>query len=223
MTGLYGLQKYTDLGQQSPKMKRERKKFAFSNFQWVVNDDKLGRLARSSQPNYLGMDQIHTVRPIDVTFLKHNRIRCVISANQLERATKAIEHYSSQGGATLVYCGAGQGRTGTFTAGWAMLAFMRKQKVTDIDGMCNLDFLGDNFGVEKSEQVNAIRSAVGLNPTPIQNIAQFSSTPGFSSFPPPGFMNMGSGSSGPSGLGLPDDDNFGIPSYANFGSGRSRD
>lgn len=156
------------------------KSCAFDRFQWVLE----GKLARSSQPNYGGRDQVHTVGQQDVTFLQLMKIKCVISANEHEMNDagrnalsgakiafhrfrvpdfgvptaddfKAVANLIDQHPATLIYCGYGQGRTGTYVAGWAKLKHRPLVK-----GLDNPKFLEDRFGVEKPGQCQAIKSLV---------------------------------------------------------------
>ncbi|TQV66304.1 hypothetical protein FKG94_27310 [Exilibacterium tricleocarpae] len=96
---------------------------------------------------------------------------------QLQKAANVIELFSRRG-ATLVYCGFGQGRTGSFIAAWAMLRYM-KSLAGDIDEMCRESFLKSNFGVENLKQTNAVREAAGL-----PALTGTGPTPG--SLPPPG-------------------------------------
>ena len=227
----------------------------FKRFQTILP----GKLVRSTQPNYNGYDQEHTLTETDVKELKRRKIGCVISANncrmkkeakdllgkagiaffhfkvvdmqpptknQLIKASSVIELFGRRG-ATLVYCGYGQGRTGTVVAAWAMTRYMKGcgASNTDIDKMCSLPFLKHNFGVEKESQVHAIREAVGLPkitaPAPIApkvkgaaGVSGLLLPPGLSK---PAFANFGSA---PSGVSLPII-TPGPAAFANFGSAPS--
>ena len=80
---------------------------------------------------------------------------------QLRTVADLIEHNRTRPqdpGATLIYCGAGQGRTGTYVAGWAMLKYL--DNVLDKKSMLNLNFLSRQFGVERSEQALAVKAVV---------------------------------------------------------------
>ena len=69
-------------------------------------------------------------------------------------------------GATLVYCGAGQGRTGTYVAGWVMLKYMANRPYSE--GNYTFSFLKDQFGVEREAQAKSISQLVGK---PFPNVA----------------------------------------------------
>ena len=133
---------------------------------------------------------------------------------QLQEVANRIEGYRTRKdnpGATLVYCGYGQGRTGTYVAGWAMLKHMENR--LDKKGMCTLSFLWSQFGVEKQAQVQVIKAvATGrrLSQVSMPGNAIFASVsdggfkpdvPGNASAPSlPGnaaFPDFGSHSSGP--------------------------
>ena len=113
-------------------------------------------------------------------------------------------------GATLVYCGYGQGRTGTYVAAWAMIKHMAGRP--EIKDMCTHAFLHTQFGVEKPEQSRAVCLAAGLTFNGGgAGGAGGGSAPSFTG--PPGYT------SGPSGLPMPD-----LPiggTFANFGSAPS--
>ena len=151
---------------------------AFDRFQWV----RAGKLARSSQPNYDGRDQVHSVSQQDVAFLQLMKISCVISANECDMDTagrtalknggisfhrfkvpdfgapaadrfRAVADLIEANTGTLIYCGYGQGRTGTYVAGWAKL----KHRPA-IKGLNDFQFLKKHFGVEKPGQAQAINA-----------------------------------------------------------------
>ena len=80
---------------------------------------------------------------------------------QLRTVADLIEHNRTRPqnpGATLIYCGAGQGRTGTYVAGWAMLKYL--DNVLDRKLMLSLGFLWRQFGVERPEQALAVKAVV---------------------------------------------------------------
>lgn len=259
----------------SPYVDSSKKMFSFTNFQWVVDQDQSEpgktayRVARSSQPQYTSKDRDHTLTPMDVSFLRHNRFSCVLSANecnmdekgkqllrsagiafynfkirdmhaptpsQMERAIKVIEHYSTRG-AVLVFCGYGQGRTGTYVAGWAMKCYLKSAGV-NVRELCNQSYLGANFGVERAAQVQLIR-ATALDEVPLLSAStevgctgnalfggggnSFMRNPFASSgggFQPPHASGSGGGLR-LSGINLYDDDNFSFPKFANFNSSSS--
>lgn len=145
----------------------------FARFQWVV----LGAVARSAQPYYRAHDEPHNIYAPDIAFLASHRISCVISANtyavsdesrtlletaqiryehlpvpdfgaplleSLKRAADLIEGYPP----TLVFCGYGQGRTGTYVAAWARLRW-------GLDRF-DLEYLRREFGVETAAQAESL-------------------------------------------------------------------
>ncbi|ABC31414.1 predicted protein-tyrosine phosphatase [Hahella chejuensis KCTC 2396] len=229
--------------------------FGFKNFQWVLP----GVLVRSSQPNYAGHDQPHTLSFVQVDFLKKKGVTCIISSNEyaLEEHSKTllktygISYYhfkiadfkaatpaqlinaaeiieaNKKKGATLVHCGFGEGRTGTIVAGWAMTKHMKTQAGADINTMCSASSLRTNFGVETPDQVESIRAAAKLPssypetiplPLGLSSAASFGGAMGSG----PSFIGpKGSGFSGPSGLGMPDDASTPGFFFANFSSGNS--
>ena len=222
-------------GLNSYKSTKGVKKFSFTNFKWALK----GAVARGSQPGYTFVeDTPHTITKMEATFLKHNKIACVISANkkdldqagkenlraagigfynfkvkdftapadhQLVRAARAIEYYKTQGRATLVYCGFGEGRTGTFIAAWAMLHYLKNKPGANVGSICNRSSLEKHFGVEKEAQVQAVRAVAGLPVMPVAVAeSNTSSCPpsGLASFAPLGLHYNGSG------IGFPDNDNY---------------
>lgn len=141
----------------------------FQRFQWVVPKT----LARSSQPNYNGHDGPHSIGEAELGVLRVEQIRLVVSANscQLDEASKqrlkngGIEYHHfpvpdftahtkkqlskaakliSKHPPALVFCGYGQGRTGTIVAAWAL---QTGKMPTRTDA-----FLKEFFGVETAEQ-----------------------------------------------------------------------
>ena len=214
-SSLNGLNKFNEHAKSEAGF--STKELAFQRFQWVLD----GKLARSSQPYYRAPDRVHTVKAKDVYFLRLKKITCVISVNwcdmdqagrnRLETAGIAFHRFPvpdmhaptarqlwdaaeliEQQSASLVYCGYGQGRTGTFVAGWAKL----KHKPM-IKGLNSATFLDDNFGVERPCQVKALNALTPGAPPPAETPAP--------TYPP------GLGFSGP-GLA-------GNGTFANFGSG----
>ena len=140
------------------------------------------------------------------------------TSEQLNEVADLIEFYRSKGGATSLFCGYGEGRTGTFVAAWAILMYMRQNKVANISELCRFSPLKENFGVETMAQADAVRAVMGLEAC-VTEPAAYPSAPTFPvigapSFPPPGFFC----SSAPSGISLPDDtNNGGMGLFANFG------
>ena len=64
-------------------------------------------------------------------------------------------------GATLLYCGHGQGRTGTFVAAWALKKFLAGDPAVSGANTFNLaSFLKPNFGVERDAQAWAVTNYV---------------------------------------------------------------
>lgn len=156
-------------------------------FQWVLE----GKLARCAQPGYGGEDGEHSVKLQDAYFLTSKNIRQVISVNSqpmtqagqtvLSHAGIAFHHFpipdyhaptpwelwevarliDTGPGASIIYCGFGAGRTGTFVAGWAKLKIK-----SAIKGMGNTQFLKDNFGVEASCQLQVLNTLVPNCPEP---------------------------------------------------------
>lgn len=144
-------------------------------FQWV----RPGAVARSSQPNYGdSFDEEHGFDQALVDMLMSEGIKVVVSANwkaidpesrgRLEAASIGYHHFPVRDGsaptvlqlmeaskvieanpAALVYCGYGQGRTGTFIAAWAL--------VTQQPGMRREeDWLQEWFGVETELQLKVL-------------------------------------------------------------------
>lgn len=198
------------------KSKREH---AFERFQWVLE----GKLARSARPYYTGAKG-HTLERHDVYFLATQGITCVISAyqtdlddagkNALTRAGIAFHSFPvpdfkaptawelweaarliHEHRTTLVYCGYGEGRTGTFVAAWAKL-----RHTPLVKGLNDLASLRENFGVERPCQAQILNTLVPNAPAPAyaRTITQ-----------PAGPAVSGIGLSGAA------------PAFANFGSGGS--
>ena len=86
---------------------------------------------------------------------------------------EACRNRSKNPGATLIYCGFGQGRTGTYVAGWAMLNRLANRP--DKNTMCSLSFLKMHFGVEEPAQAQAIKAvATGKKLSEVSMPAVFS-------------------------------------------------
>ena len=162
-------------------------KISIKRFQWVLE----GKLARCAQPGYGTGDQPHSVNRHDAYFLSSKNITRVISVNAcamtqagqtaLNNAGIAFHHFpvpdyqaptawelwevarliETGRGATVVYCGYGQGRTGTFVAGWAKLKIKPA-----IKGMDKRQFLKENFGVEANCQFQVLNNLVPNGPEP---------------------------------------------------------
>lgn len=162
-------------------------KISIQRFQWVLE----GKLARCAQPGYGGGDQPHSVNLHDAYFLTSKNIRQVISVNSrpmtqagqtvLSNAGIAFHHFpipdyhaptpwelwevarliDTGRGASIIYCGYGAGRTGTFVAGWAKLKIKPM-----IKGMDKKQFLHDNFGVEAPCQYQVLNNLVPNGPAP---------------------------------------------------------
>lgn len=158
---------------------------AFERFQWVLD----GKLARSARPYYTG-PKGHTLERHDVYFLATQGITCVISAYQTDMDEAGKNALKKAGIAfhsfpvpdfhaptawelweaarlihghrkTLVYCGYGEGRTGTFVAAWAKL-----RHTPSIKGMSDFGFLKKNFGVERPCQAQVLNTLVPNAPEP---------------------------------------------------------
>lgn len=125
--------------------------------------------------------------------------------DQLREAADLIEDYHGRKqnfGATLIYCGFGQGRTGTFVAAWAMSKHMTRQPGTNIEQMCTPTFLDDVFGVERPCQIQAVQAvATGrrLSQVSLPPMADLFGSSGSGSFHPGGAPS----SSGPFGPNVP--------------------
>ena len=193
---------------------------AFERFQWVLE----GKLARSARPYYTGTKG-HTLERHDVYFLATQGITCVISAYQTDLDDAGKNALTSAGIAfhsfpvpdfnaptawelweaarlihehrtTLVYCGYGEGRTGTFVAAWAKL-----RHTPLVKGLNDLASLREHFGVERACQAQVLNTLVPNAPAPAH--ARTTTQPGGSAFSGPGmfgaapaFANFGGGGSG---------------------------
>ena len=81
---------------------------------------------------------------------------------ELQQVADTVEAYRKRAkrpGATLIYCGASRGRTGTYVAGWAMKEYIKNRPKADQH--YTLDFLNKQFGVENEAQAKAISRIVG--------------------------------------------------------------
>lgn len=132
---------------------------------------------------------------------------------ELVAAAEIIEGNRKRG-ATLVYCGFGQGRTGTIVAAWAVLKHMNLSPAA-LSGFCNYPNLKSEFGVEYQAQVDNIRAAANL-PEDLSNLLPDLPLFGMSPAASSGGFFGGGGGSGPSGLGLPDDMSEPAFKFANF-------
>lgn len=162
---------------------------------------------------------------------------------QLKEAADLIEEHCNRKqnyGATLVYCGYGQGRTGTFVAAWALMKHIAGRPGVNVDELCTRTFLRDAFGVEQSGQDLAIKAAVkgrrlsqvSMPPPPIvpgssgagssRRLSAVSFTGPFGAdvpvFQP---LSSFSGSSGSGSIRLTSahDDNRSMSTFADFGGG----
>lgn len=142
--------------------------------------------------------------------------RTAPSAYQLQNAADVIQNTIKKGGAVLVHCGYGQGRTGAFVGAWAMLkCFDAGTRKMSPDEMCNSTFMRANFGVEHPPQVAAVRAAAALpvaNPASAPMTFAAMGSPGLPPLPSPVFM------SGTSNLGTPTGANNTL-TFANFAGG----
>jgi hypothetical protein len=147
-----------------------QKTAVFRSFRWVIT----GRLARSSAPHYSGRDEDQNMDQEAVDFLVSEGITNIISFNahplsqeemdrlNAQRITyhhiclpdfaaptlnqlEMLQSYYTAGGPTLIYCGFGQGRTGTAISA---LQLYDGRRLVDIDYKAN--------GVETSEQIKAL-------------------------------------------------------------------
>ncbi|WP_020406232.1 hypothetical protein [Hahella ganghwensis] len=227
----YGLNKYQS---------NNTIQLGFKNFQWVL-PGTLARSSQPNyrghdQPQELSFLQVDFLKRKGITCIISSNEYPMVEHSKTLLKTYGISYYhfkigdfraaspeqlliaadiietNRKKGAALVYCGFGQGRTGTVVAGWAMTKHMPKQAGVDINAMCNQTVLGDNFGVERPGQVEAIRAAAKL---PQAQVA-----PGNL----PLLSGQGSGMSFPgglSGISLPDDASVSSHFFPNFGSGGS--
>lgn len=150
------------------------------------------------------------------------------TAFQLQNAANVMQQAMAAGGGVLVHCGYGQGRTGAFVAGWAMLKCFNAgdhHRQMSRDEMCNSTFMRDNFGVERDTQVAAVRAAAALPalPTTAPSNTNFANFGSAGSWAPPITSNMQL-NNGDLALGSPNAVN-GTLTFANFNdsSGSSSD
>ena len=149
-----------------------------------------------------GIDFVHAPVP-DFAAPRPETLRVIANTIEHCRTRKRTP------GATLVYCGYGKGRTGTFVAAWAMMKYMAGRP--DIEDMCTHAFLSAQFGVEKPEQSRAVCLAAGRPFNEGGTAGAGSSAPSF--IGPPGVA------SGPSGIAMPSSP--GGLGFADFGSAPS--
>lgn len=146
------------------------------NFQSVL----FGKVYRSAAPNYSG-DQIQKLSEAQFNFLDSQGFKQILSVNEypmqnwmlllkrhikyswlpvhdfhampLARLREAVNLINS-GGKTLVYCGFGQGRTGTVIAAWAATYLLGHdhEYFKDFTWAELSTFLNSNFGVETPKQ-----------------------------------------------------------------------
>ena len=82
---------------------------------------------------------------------------------QLQAVAETVEECRTRRknrGATLIYCGFGEGRTGTYVAAWAMLKHLADLPAPDKRKMCSFRFLREQFGVERAPQAQMIKAVV---------------------------------------------------------------
>ena len=210
-TGLFGLNKYE---------RSSKTEMGLTNFQWTL-DGAVARSSQpgytgSDKPHAFGPVEITYLRSkginciISANHLELPKVARTLLTNagisyyhyqvgdyqppttlQLQTAANVMDTAINGGGRVLVHCGYGEGRTGTFVAGWAMLKYMPRQVNADVDDMCNMDFLKPNFGVETPAQMNAVRVAAALAPATVP-----AANAGFA-------LPIAAFGSGPSGIGLP--------------------
>ena len=138
---LYGLNSYQE---------SKRTEMGFCNFQWV-HQGRLARSSQPNYTNhdaiqnytmanilFLKMKGIRCIVSANHQGISADSVRLLADANiahhhyrvvdfqaptpaQLQNAANVIQQGMQGGGAVLVHCGYGQGRTGTFVAAWAML------------------------------------------------------------------------------------------------------
>lgn len=242
---LYGLIPYAYNG---------RTEMGFTNFQWVVpgkvaRSSQPGYNNASDTVQSFSMVQImflktkgirciisanelgitpQSQRLLDSAHIAYHHFSVVDrqppTAYHLQNASDRIDQTLASGGGVLVYCGYGQGRTGTFVAGWAMLKWLAaddgKRQLTR-NQMCTEPFLRNNFGVEHGPQVAAVRAAAALPALPMAaptGVANFGGSAGSGWIPPLPPSPIPFFNSGASALGMP---NMGTTTlnFANFGGG----
>ncbi|GLU34259.1 hypothetical protein WKR88_09465 [Trinickia caryophylli] len=121
-----------------------RAKLPFRNWMWIEE----GKAARASAPNYGLSDSSQRMSPDAIDVLKNEKITAVVSLNYFELTPEEIESLKNEGieylwlpvkdhrapsvqqliegsefiernpGATLSYCGFGEGRTGILISAW---------------------------------------------------------------------------------------------------------
>ena len=138
---------------------------------------------------------------------------------QVRTVADTIEHYrtrSKNPGATLIYCGFGEGRTGAYVAGWAMLKYMANLPDPEKKKMCSFRFLRNQFGVERADQAQMIKAVVTGR--------RFSEV-SLGSMPDNAFLFNFGGPSGPGNAPLPSFGGFSgpgnvpLPSFGSNGGG----
>lgn len=174
---------------------------------------RMKKIVRVISANHFSLDQagaqLLTMARIDFIHEPVQDFTAPTTA-QLRRVADTIEDRRTRQqnpGATLVYCGFGRGRTGTYVAGWAMLKYMVRSRVKD---MFTFTSLAKQFGVERPEQAQAICAAAGQPYVAVAGAGN-GNAPSFPSFV--GLQGSGSGSFAPH---FPDH-----PGFAMFNSGQS--
>ena len=216
-------------------------KISIPRFQWVL-EGKLARCAQPG--GFTGSDRAHTVNRHDAYFLTSKNITRVISVNSrtmdqagqtaLTNAGIAFHHFpipdyhaptawelwevarliETGRGATVIYCGFGAGRTGTFVAGWAKLRHKPTTK-----GLDDATFLKNNFGVEAACQTQVLNTLVPGSPEPVYSRTNNPLPAPITLLPPPplsgvslpGNAAIPNFNGPPSGLSLPG--NAGPPNF----------
>ena len=157
----------------------------FRNFQWV-SLNRIARCAQPGYEGR--DDTAHTLHQAQLHYLSLYDAKRVISLNHCYMDKFSVERLRSHGiafqhikiedyqslnqqhllsicdniqataGATLIYCGYGQGRTGTAVAGWAVQHILRHRPrfFVDFSWVTLGFFLQEAFGVEANDQYRAI-------------------------------------------------------------------
>lgn len=169
----------------------------FKNFSWVKRC-KLARCAQPGY-NGLA-DTVHSITATQLNYLKKHNFSQVISLNHclmnansiqtlavnnityrhivvadfqpigLAQLTTLVGNIESAGQATLVYCGFGEGRTGTLVSAWAVRQILKRERTffSKFDWIKLGFFVQLGFGVEKPEQMKEVGEYVkSLAPRPV--------------------------------------------------------
>ncbi len=161
-----------------------RNAIPFRNFQWVA----VGKLARCAQPGYAGaVDTVQEITDTQLRYLKRNNIKNIISLNHCHMKAESVTLLRNNGiqfthylvadftavglqrlgaiagqiggnGATLIYCGYGEGRTGTAVSAWAVRHILERDRqfFSDFNWLRLALFLKFAFGTETIEQYQDI-------------------------------------------------------------------